>query len=131
VDISKVAKMPMTMHDDPDEDISAEVTEETMENTSKRWTALTLTKPNRTAATTEPTQNSNSNRGPKQDLLPDKTSIKSWHKTNTVLALDEVHTDTDKEATDPEPDDNTPNADEGAFAATIREVDTPSRPGLT
>jgi hypothetical protein len=136
VDMSKVAKTPMAMRDDPDEDISAEGTEETMENTSKRWTALPTTKPNRNAATTEQTQNSNSTRGPEQDLLLDKTSIKSWHKTNTTLALDGVHTetdepDTDKEATGTEPDDNTPKANEGAFAATIREVDKHSNEPLT
>ena len=85
----------MAMHDDPDEDISAKVTEETMKNTSKMWTALTPTKPNRTVATTKPTQNRNSNRGPEQDLLLDKTSIKSWHKTNTALALNEGQTETD------------------------------------
>ena len=100
--MSKVAEMPMTMHDDPDEDISAEVTEETMGNTSKMWTALTLTKPNRTTATTKPTQNINSTRGPEQDLLLDKTSIKSWHKTHTVLALDGVQTETDEPNTDEE-----------------------------
>ena len=86
-DTPKIARMPMAMHDDPDEDISAEVTEETVENNSKTWTALIA---NRSAATTEPTLNSNSTRGPKQDLLLDKTSIKSWQKTNKVLALDEV-----------------------------------------
>jgi hypothetical protein len=52
------------------------------------------------------------------------------------LALDGVQTetdepDTDKEATGAEPDDNTPKADEGAFAATIREVDKPSSEPLT
>jgi hypothetical protein len=63
VGISKGHKMPMTMHDDPDEDISTEVNEETMGNPSKMWTVLTLTKPNRTKATTEPTQNRKSTGG--------------------------------------------------------------------
>jgi hypothetical protein len=45
MDTSKVAKTPMAKHvddrhDNPDEDISAEVTEETVENNSKTWTAL-------------------------------------------------------------------------------------------
>jgi hypothetical protein len=151
MDTSKVAKTPMAKHvdvrhDDPDEEISAKVTEETMENNSKMWTALIPTKPNRTAATTEPKLNSNSTRGPTQDLLQDKTSTKSWHKTNTELALDKVQTETDepdndkeatgtdtvrKDVTSDEPDHNTPKADEGAFAATIREVDKPSNEPLT
>ena len=78
----------------------------------------------RNGAVTEPTLNSNSNRGPTQELLLNKTSIKSWHKTNTALALDEVQTETN------EPDDNTPEADEEASAATIREVDEPSNEPL-
>jgi hypothetical protein len=133
VDMSKVAEMPMTMHDDPYEDISAEVTEETMGNTSKMWTALTLTKPNRTMATTELTRNRKSTRGPEQDLLLDKTSIKSWHKTNTALALNEVQTETDEPNKDKEaePDDNTPEANERALAVAIREVDRHSNDLLT
>jgi hypothetical protein len=139
MDMSKVAREPMAKHgddgnDDPDEDTSAEVTEETEENNSKAWTALRPTKPNRNGAATELKLNSNSTRGPTQDLLQDKTSTKSWHKTNTELALDEVQTETDepdndkeatgtdtvrKDVTSDEPDHNTPKADEGAFAATI------------
>ena len=88
MDMSKVSKMPMATHDDdrndsPDEDTSAEMTEETEENNSKAWTASRPTKPNHFAAAKELKLNSNSTRGPTQDLLQDKTSTKSWHKTNT------------------------------------------------
>ena len=68
VDISKGHVLPMTMHDDPDEDISTEVTEDTME-------------------TTEPTKNRKSTGGIEQNLL--------LHKTNTALASHEVQTETD------------------------------------
>jgi hypothetical protein len=100
MDMSKVARKPMAKHDDdgnddPDEDTNAEVTEEAEEKISKAWTASRPTKPNRNEAATEIKLNSNSTRGPTQDLLQDKTSTKSWHKTNTELALDN-----DEEATD-------------------------------
>ena len=51
MDMSKVARKPMAKHDDdgnddPEEDTSAEVTEETEQNNPKAWTALRPTKPN-------------------------------------------------------------------------------------
>ena len=100
MDMPKVAKTPMAMHDDPDEDVGAEMTEETVENNSKIWTALTPTEPDCTAAATEPTQNSNSNGGPKKDLLLDKT--------NTALALNEVQTETDEPNKDKEAEPTVP-----------------------
>jgi hypothetical protein len=51
MDMPKVAKTPMAMHD-PDEDVGAEMTEETVDNNSKVWTALTPTEPDCTAAAT-------------------------------------------------------------------------------
>jgi hypothetical protein len=68
MDMSKVAKKPMAKHDDdgnddPDEDTSTEMTEETKEIHSKAWTASRPTKPNRNEAATELTLNSNITRG--------------------------------------------------------------------
>jgi hypothetical protein len=83
MDMSEVARKPMAKHDDdgnddPDEDTSAEMTEETGEINSKEvWTASRPTNPNRSTAATELKLNSNSTRGPTQDLLQDKTSTKS------------------------------------------------------
>jgi hypothetical protein len=152
MDMSKVAKKPMAKHD---EDTSAEVTEETKESNSKEtinedidaWTALRPTKPNLTTAATKLKLNSNSTRGPTQDLLQDKTSAKSWHKkTNTDLAQEEDQTEMDKPNDDKEADENDnvrkdvisgepdhdyPTADEGAVTNTIGEFDKPSNEPLT
>ena len=148
MDMFKVAKKPMAKHDvdrndDPDEDTSAEVTEETGEINSKDVrTALRPTNPNRNTAATELKLNSNSTRGPTQDLLQDKTSTKSWHKkTNTGLAKEVDKPNDDKEATEKDtarkdvisgaPDHDSPTADEGAVTTTIGEVDKPSDEPLT
>jgi hypothetical protein len=150
MDMSKVARKPMAKHDgndDPDEDTSAEMTESTGEINSKEvWTASRPTNPNRSTAATELKLNSNSTRGPTQELLHDKTSTKSWHKTNIDLAQDKDQTeidkpDHDKEATGTdtvqkdvnsgEPDHDSPEADERAFTTTIGEVDKPSDEPLT
>ena len=89
VDMSKGHELPMTMHDNPDGDISTEVTEDTME-------------------TTEPTQNRKSTGGLEQNPLP--------HNTNTALAPHEVQTETDEPIEDDEADldTNTPETDERA-----------------
>jgi hypothetical protein len=160
MDTSMVAKKPMAKHDDdkngdPDEDTSAEVTVETEESNSKKpingdidvWTALRPTKPNLTAAATKLKLNSNSTRGPTQDLRQDKTSAKSWHKkTNTDLTQEEDQTEIDKPNDDKEadkndnvwkdvisgePDHDSPTADEGAVTNTVGEFDKSSDELLT
>jgi hypothetical protein len=75
--------------------------------------------------TTEPTQNRKSTGGLEQNLL--------LHKTNTALASNEVQTVTDEpnEDDEAEPDTNTPEADERAIAATIKEVNRHSNGPFT
>jgi hypothetical protein len=150
-----MAKHDDDRNDDPDKDTSAEVTEETEESNSKEtinkdidaWTASGPTKPNLTTAATKLKLNSNSTKGPTQDLLQDKTSAKSWHrKTNTDLAQEEDQTEVDKPNDDKEADENdnvrkdvifgepdhdSPTADEGAVTITIGEFDKPSDEPLT
>jgi hypothetical protein len=91
--------------------------------------------------------NSNSTRGPTQNLLQDKTSTKSWYKkTNTDLEQDEDQTEIDepnddkeanendtvwKDVISREPDHASPPADEGAVTTTIGEFDKPFDEPLT
>ena len=120
---------------------------ETVNEDIDAWTASRPTKPNLTTAATKLKLNSNSTRGPTQDLLQDKTSTKSWHKkTNTDLAQEEDQTEVDKPNDDKEatendtarkdvisgdPDHDSPTADEGAATTNIGEVDIPSDELLT
>jgi hypothetical protein len=150
-----MAKYDDDRNDDPDEDTRAEVTEETEERNSKEttnddidaWTASRPTKPNLSTAATKLKLNSNSTRGPTQDLLQDKTSTKSWHKkTNTDLAQEEDQTEIDepnddkeanendtvwKDVTSGEPDHASPPADERAITTTTGEFDRPFNEPLT
>jgi hypothetical protein len=154
------SKPAMAKHDDdrndcPDEDTSAEVTEETEESNSKgtinedidAWTASRPTKPNLTTAARKLKLNSKKastrpdTRRPTQDLIQDKTSTKSWHKkTNTDLAQEEDQTEIDepnddkeanendtvwKDVISGEPDHASPAADGGAVTTTIGEFDKP------
>jgi hypothetical protein len=100
-DMSKDHKLPMTVHDEPDEDSTTAVTEDTMD-------------------TMEPTQNRKSTGGLEQNPLP--------HKTNTALAPHEVQTETDEPIEDDEADldINTPETDERDLTAAIKEVDRQS-----
>jgi hypothetical protein len=101
VDMYKGYEKPMTMYDDPGENNTTEVPEDTMD-------------------TMEPTQNRKSTGGLEHNLL--------LHKTNTALATHEVQTETDEPIGDNEADldTNTPETDERALADTIKEVDRQS-----
>ena len=87
--MSKVAKHDDDQAADHDGYTSTDVTEGTMKNNSKAWTASRPTKPDWNEAATELKLNSNIIMRPTQDLLlmQDKTTTKSGYKTNTALVL--------------------------------------------
>jgi hypothetical protein len=99
MDISKDHELPMSMHEDPDEDNTTEVTKDTMDNM-------------------EPTQNRNCTGGLENNPLP--------HKTNTALASHEVHTDEPIKDDEADLDTDTPETDEKDLTTAIKEVDRQS-----
>ena len=70
-----------------------EGTEEHKEDNPNVWTASRPTNRDKNGAATGSKLNSNCTKGPTQNQLQDKTSTKSWHKTNTELAIDKVQTE--------------------------------------
>ena len=83
----------MAKQDGPDKDNGMEGTEGQKEDNSNVWTASRTNKLDKNEADTRSKLNSNCTLGPTQNQPEDKTNTKSWHKTNTEVALDEDQTE--------------------------------------